>query len=345
MRDNREGGVASLSAARAGCHPCPERSRGAVNSLAMTHRRIRVHYRCRRTRRDFSPAHRSVRPASCWQVAPRASQRPAPPITPARIAAGPLANDNLNAVAWSQTAIEHDLIYLQTYRDARIAPAGRPEGSRLGRLAEGRPDGPGHGLKPAVVLDIDETVLDNSPYQARLISSGGEYNEADWAAWCKEEAARALPGAVEFTQFAASHGIAVIYISNRAKDLDQVTLANLRKVGLPVSGPQAFLGLGTFVEGCEQIGTEKSCRRQLISRKYRVLMQFGDQIGDFVTSWPTTRPAATRRSAPTWAGSARAGSCCRTPLMVHGSPRCSTTTGAHRASSGAQQKIDALRYQ
>ncbi|HEY2624605.1 MAG TPA: HAD family acid phosphatase, partial [Dyella sp.] len=142
---------------------------------------------------------------------------------------------------------------------------------------------PVKGLKPAVVLDIDETVLDNSPYQARLIKSGGEFNEADWAAWCKEERARALPGVVEFTRFAASHGIAVIYISNRAKDLDQATLSNLRKAGLPVSGPEAFLGLGTFVEDCEQVGTEKGCRRQLVSRKYRVLMQFGDQIGDFVT--------------------------------------------------------------
>jgi 5'-nucleotidase (lipoprotein e(P4) family) len=193
------------------------------------------------------------------------------------------ADDNLNAVAWSQTAIEHDLIYLQTYRDAeaRLLPAladkqwdALPKDDRIA---------PAKGLKPAVVLDIDETVLDNSPYQARLIKSGGEFNEADWAAWCKEERARALPGVVEFTQFAASHGIAVIYISNRAKDLDQATLSNLRKAGLPVSGPEAFLGLGTFVEDCEQVGTEKGCRRQLVSRKYRVLMQFGDQIGDFVT--------------------------------------------------------------
>ena len=193
------------------------------------------------------------------------------------------ANDNLNAVAWSQTAIEHDLIYLQTYRgaEARLLPAladkqwdALPKDDRLA---------PVKGLKPAVVLDIDETVLDNSPYQARLIKSGGEFNEADWAAWCKEERARALPGVVEFTQFAASHGVAVIYISNRAKDLDQATLSNLRKAGLPVSGPEAFLGLGTFVEDCEQVGTEKGCRRQLVSRKYRVLMQFGDQIGDFTS--------------------------------------------------------------
>ena len=207
---------------------------------------------------------------------------PAPvaaPVAPAP--AGPAADDNLNAVAWSQTAIEHDLLYVQTYRDAQMQLLKALKDSRWDALSKDDRIAPLKGLKPAVVLDVDETALDNSPYQARLIQSGGEYNEADWAAWCKEEAARALPGAVEFTQFAAKHGIAVIFISNRAKDLDSVTLDNLRQVGFPVSGPEAFLGLGTFVEGCEQIGTEKGCRRQLISRKYRVLMQVGDQIGDF----------------------------------------------------------------
>ncbi len=213
-----------------------------------------------------------------------------PPVRPVAAAhaarsalpAGPAADDNLNAVAWSQTAIEHDLIYLQTYRDAESRLLAALHDPGWDALPKNDRMAPSRGLKPAVVLDVDETVLDNSPYQARLIRSGGEYNEADWAAWCKEEAARALPGAVEFTRFAASHGIAVIYVSNRAQDLDQVTLANLRKVGFPVSGTQSFLGLGTFVKGCQQIGTEKGCRRQLISRRYRVLMQIGDQIGDFV---------------------------------------------------------------
>jgi len=220
------------------------------------------------------------------------SQRPAPisaaPMAaPAQVSAAahpasPLADDNLNAVAWTQTAIEHDLIYLQTYRDAEsrlLAALHDPDWDALSK--EDRMVS-SHRLKPAVILDIDETVLDNSPDEARTIRRGGEFNEAEWRAWCKEEAARALPGAVEFTRFAASHGIAVIYISNRDKALDQVTLANLRKVGLPVSAPEALLGLGTVVEGCRQIGSSKQCRRQLISRKYRVLMQFGDQIGDFV---------------------------------------------------------------
>lgn len=223
--------------------------------------------------------------AGCSTSTP--TKAPAPTAPAAPVAAAPAArapaDDNLNAVAWSQTAIEHDLIYLQTYRDAQARLMAALADKQWDALPKDDRVAPAKDLKPAVVLDIDETVLDNSPYQARLIKSGGEYNEADWAAWCNEQRARALPGVVEFTQFAAKHGIAVIYISNRAKDLDQVTLANLRKAGLPVAGPESFLGLGTFVEDCEQIGTEKGCRRQLISHKYRVLMQFGDQIGDFVT--------------------------------------------------------------
>jgi acid phosphatase len=205
-----------------------------------------------------------------------------PATAPAPAPAGAAPNDNLDAVAWTQTAIEHDLIYLQTYRDAQsrlLAAMRDPQWDALTKEDRVAPVG---GLPPAVVLDIDETVLDNSPYQARLLKSGGQYDEASWAAWCKEERARAMPGALAFTQFAASHGIAVIYLSNRATDLDTATLANLRKLGFPVAGPDAFLGLGTVVPGCEQVGTEKGCRRQQVSRRYRVLMQFGDQLGDFV---------------------------------------------------------------
>lgn len=254
------------------------------------------------------------------------------------------ANDNLNAVVWTQTAIEHDLIYLQTYRDAESRLLAALKDRHWDALAKDDRTLSDKGLKPAVVLDIDETVLDNSPYQARLVRSGGEYNEADWAAWCKEEAARALPGAVEFTQFAAKHGIAVIYISNRAKDLDQATLANLRKAGLPVSGPDAFLGLGTFVEGCEQIGTEKGCRRQQIARTYRVLMQFGDQIGDFVTVLANNPEGRRRAMAPylDWIGSRWF----VLPNTTYGSwePALFNNDWSATPERRRQQKVDALRY-
>lgn len=227
-----------------------------------------------------------------------------PPATMAMSTTAVPADDNLNAVAWSQTSIEHELIYLQTYRDAQaqlLTALRDPHWDALTRVDRATPL---KGLPPAVVLDIDETVLDNSPYAAQLVRSGVEYNEASWAAWCRQERARALPGAVAFTQFAASHGIAVIYLSNRAKDLDQATLANLRKEGFPVSGPEAFLGLGTIVEGCEQAGTEKGCRRQLVSRHYRVLMQFGDQVGDFADILSNT-PAGHRQAVAdylSWVG-------------------------------------------
>jgi len=219
---------------------------------------------------------------------------------------GPSADDNLNAVAWSQNASEHDFIYLQTFRDAReklLKAKNDPNWDALPK--DDRAAHPSlKGRKPAVVLDIDETVLDNSPYQARLIRSGGEFNEAEWAAWCNEAIARPLPGALEFTKFAADHGIAVIYISNRAKDLDDATLANLRSAGFPVAGKQSFLGLGTFVEGCEQVGSEKGCRRQLVARDYRVLMQFGDQIGDFANVPGNTADGRAKAMAPytAWIG-------------------------------------------
>lgn len=269
----------------------------------------------------------------------------ASPVPAALTPVGVPADDNLNAVAWAETSIEHDLIYLQTYRDAqaRLLPA--LHDSHWDALSQPDRVAPANQLPPAVILDIDETVLDNSPYQARVIKSGGEFNEADWAAWCREARARALPGAVAFTQFAASHGIAVIYISNRAKDLDAVTINNLRQAGFPVSGPNAFLGLGTVVPGCHQTGNDKGCRRQQVSRSYRVLMQFGDQLGDFLDA-PVGTPDGRRRAVEgylAWIG---------TRWFVLPNPTYGSWESALFQSNWHQprelrrkQKLDALRYQ
>lgn len=196
---------------------------------------------------------------------------------------GPAANDNLNAVAWTQTAIEHDLIFREIYRSAgerllkALADHSWDALSRDDRKTSIK------GLKPAVILDIDETVLDNSPYQARLVREGRDFNEFTWAQWCREKAARALPGALEFAQLAAKHHVTVFYLSNRAQDLNEATLENLHALGFPLAADQpVFLGLGTILKGCEQNGSEKGCRRQLVGQHHRVLLQLGDQLGDFV---------------------------------------------------------------
>jgi acid phosphatase len=281
-------------------------------------------------------------PRTAAPAPPAAAAKPAPAATAAP-AARP--DDNLNAVVWTQDALEHDLVYRQVYRDAQEKLLAALHDRQWDALPKDDRTAPAKGLPPAVVLDIDETVLDNSPYQARLIRQGGEYNEADWAAWCKEEAARALPGVVAFTQFAARHGVAVIYVSNRAKDLDQVTLANLRKAGLPVSGPEAFLGLGTFVEGCEQVGTEKGCRRQLIGRKYRVLMQFGDQVGDFVSVLANTPEGRAKAIAPYQAWIGERWFVLPNPSYGSWEPALFDNDWTLPRGQRRQRKLDALRYQ
>ncbi|MCB1034678.1 MAG: acid phosphatase, partial [Acidobacteria bacterium] len=215
--------------------------------------------------------------AGCASVPAPAPAAPAAPQTPQVP-----ADDNLNAVLWTQRAIEHDLVLLETYRNAQEKLEAALADPAWNALPEEDREGSAEGLPPAVIVDVDEAALDNSPYQARLVRSGEEFSEFTWSEWCKEKKARPLPGAVEFTQRASKLGVAVFFISNRARDLDQVTLENLRSVGFPVAGDRSFLGLGTVVKDCEQYGSDKGCRRRLVSRSYRVLMQFGDQIGDFV---------------------------------------------------------------
>lgn len=201
-------------------------------------------------------------------------------VTNTAVAVAP-ADDNLNAVLWVQTAVEYDAATTQAYR-AAIAQLDRALKDPRWHALVPEERGAGATLPPAVVLDIDETVLDNSPYQARLVAQGGEYNEATWDAWVREQKARPVPGVLEFAKAAQARGVTMVYISNRAVHLKDATLANLRAAGLPVKDDSVFLGLGTHVDGCEQAGSEKHCRRRVAGRQYRVLMQFGDQLGDFV---------------------------------------------------------------
>ena len=213
-----------------------------------------------------------------------AACQPVRPEAPAAVVAAATvpADDNLNAVLWVQRSAEYQAAAIQTYRAAAEYLDKALAEPHWDALVPSERDTAGHGLKPAVVLDIDETVLDNSPYQARLVRDGREYSDPTWDAWVEERRARPVPGALEFARAAHARGVTLVYISNRAVHLKQATLDNLRAAGLPVADDSVFLGLGTVVDGCEPRGSEKDCRRRLAGRNYRVLMQFGDQLGDFV---------------------------------------------------------------
>ncbi len=217
--------------------------------------------------------------AACQRAEPAATP-PAAPAATAPAGAVP-ANDNLNAVLWVQTSTEYQALARQTFKAAADHLDQALAEANWDALVPGERANAGTGLKPAVIMDVDETVLDNSPYQARLVRDGKAYDEVTWAAWVAEKKARAVPGVVDFARAAAARGVTILYLSNRAEHLQEATLANLRAEGLPVADDSVFLGLGTYVEGCEQNGSEKNCRRQLAGREYRVLMQFGDQLGDF----------------------------------------------------------------
>jgi acid phosphatase len=223
------------------------------------------------------------------------SVKPAEPAAAATASAS-IAYDNLNATLWTQRSLEHDLVYRQVYAQAtqQVAVAlKQPEWDALPRSERKTKAA---GLPPAVIVDVDETVLDNSPYQARLIRDGKEYDEFTWDAWCREEAARATPGALEFARAAAAQGVTVFYLTNRAQHLNAATLENLKRVGFPVSDREnAFLGLGLVVPGCEASGSDKGCRRELIGRTHRVIAMVGDQLGDFIdveNNAPAAREAA-----------------------------------------------------
>jgi len=218
-----------------------------------------------------------------------AAATPAPTPATATVA----ADDNLNAVLWVQRSAEYRANANSLFRAAasRLDHAlAAPDWDAL-VSAERAQAAPLAKLPPAVIMDIDETVLDNSPYQARLVASGEEYNEVTWAGWVEERRAEPVPGVLEFARAAQARGVTILYLSNRASHLQDATLANLRAVGLPVKDESVFLGLGTHVEGCEQNGSEKLCRRRLAGRDYRILMQFGDQLGDFVEVVANTPPA------------------------------------------------------
>ena len=218
--------------------------------------------------------------------------------------AAPPPNDNLNATAWLQASVEADMAHRQTWRaaesllDAALADPNWDALTPADRIA------PLAGLPPAVVVDVDETVLDNSPYQVRLIRREAQFDDATWNAWVDEGRAGAVAGAPEFARAAAARGVTMIYLTNREHRKSAVTRRNLEALGFPPVAEAHFLGLGMETPGCTSAGSDKGCRRQWVAQRYRVLMQLGDQLGDFLSIADNTPAARAAQLAPfdAWVG-------------------------------------------
>jgi len=128
-------------------------------------------------------------------------------------------------------------------------------------------------MSRAVVVDIDETVLDNSPHQAELIKNRMPFTSSVWTAWVNRRQAKPIPGAVEFLKYANSKGVRVFYVSNRNEAEKQGTIDNLKAVGFPDVSEETVL-VRTTESG-------KEPRRQSISTKHRIVLLMGDNLNDF----------------------------------------------------------------
>lgn len=266
----------------------------------------------------------------------------APDAAPAAAAVGP--HDNLNAVAWMQTSVEYRLLAGQTWRGALAQLDKALKTPGWDALPKEDRANVAAGLPPAIIVDVDETVLDNSPYQARLIRDGKSFNDFTWNEWVQEKAARPVPGAVEFARAAAARGVTFFYISNRTADQSAATIENLRKAGFPVKDDSQFLGLGTVVDGCEADGSEKNCRRQLVGRTHRVLMQVGDQLGDLVTVVANTPAGREQAVRPYLAWVGERWFVLPNPSYGSWEPALFNNAWSRPEGERRAEKLDALRY-
>ncbi|PKP01370.1 MAG: 5'-nucleotidase, lipoprotein e(P4) family [Bacteroidetes bacterium HGW-Bacteroidetes-9] len=123
-----------------------------------------------------------------------------------------------------------------------------------------------------IVLDVDETVLDNSPFQAKCILESTTY-PVNWDEWCKLAKAKALPGAIEFLKYAKSNGLDIYYVTNRKIHLKEFTVKNLNDLGFPDADNEHVI-MRTTVDS-------KEPRRQELMEKYHISLFFGDNLNDF----------------------------------------------------------------
>jgi len=224
---------------------------------------------------------------------------PTPAAAPvAAVDTGPAASDEHNAAAWFQSSVEYRLVAGETWRSALVQLDKAIKTPDWDALAKDDRETPARGLPPAIIVDVDETVLDNSPYEVRLLRAGKKFDKDSSNQWVTEASAAAVPGAVEFLQAAAHRGVSIFYVSNRDLPQTAATVDNLRKQGFPLGDASQVLLHGTVVPGCEQVGSGKGCRRKLIGRTHRVLMLFGDQLGDLVTIAANTPEGRTQAIAP-----------------------------------------------
>lgn len=171
-----------------------------------------------------------------------------------------IPDQSITAVLWFQRSAEYRALCYQAYNLAGL------------RVKEYLAS-PDQDKQAAVIFDIDETLLDNSPSEALNIRDGKTFNPERWRAWTNLASAAAIPGSLEFCLFLARNDIQVFYVSNRQDSEADVTLKNLQKWNFP-NADRNHLYLKSDISG-------KEIRRNIIEHQYNVILLVGDNLSDF----------------------------------------------------------------
>ncbi|MCB9399564.1 MAG: hypothetical protein H6510_17260 [Acidobacteria bacterium] len=198
------------------------------------------------------------------------------------------ANDHLPALVHSldasvyvQSSQEYTALCRQTYRNAERVLDDLLANAEHTALPTQNPDS-ARALPAAIILDLDETVLDNGGFQNQLLNENVTYTRANWNRWVDKMQAGLVPGALAFLQLAEQKGVALFYISNRYPETFETTKQNLIQLGIPYAGDEHLLLRGEH--------SDKTERRNGVAAQYRIVMMLGDSLGDFDARFDATDP-------------------------------------------------------
>lgn len=178
-----------------------------------------------------------------------------------------------SGVLYTQKAAEYRALAYQAFNLARLRLDADLDKKNVKKLPKAE-----RKMPRAIIVDIDETVLDNSPSNAKQIVTNTPFNTKDWYAWGEMRKAKAVPGAVDFLNYAVSKGVKIFYISNRDEVQRQATVDNLKSAGFnDVSSERVLLRVNGE--------SPKGPRRDVVSAKYRIVMLMGDNLDDFTSAF------------------------------------------------------------
>jgi len=192
-------------------------------------------------------------------------------------------HERLHGTLWIQTSAEYRIAAQQSFNLAKEM-LGIALSDPTWTAAQEQEDSFSN-LPTAVILDIDETVLDNSRFEGKLIATDSGFNRETWERWIRKSESSPVPGSLDFVTFAQSKGVKVFYVTNRNYRNEDYTRNNLKTLGFPVMmSSDSILSKNEK----EDWGSDKSTRRKFVTQGHRVLLLIGDDLNDFVSGAEST---------------------------------------------------------